>query len=104
MKAFLLGIIVIVGMGESFAQKKQKMIIQSVTDITIDADLVECNTLNIVAEVGFWFFRLGQDASNLYIANRVEKQMLQHLAVRNGVLLTGQSNHRNRDDIQFLFP
>src|SRR5690606_9052160 len=104
MKAFLLAIIVILGMGESFAQKKQKMIVQSVTDVTIDADLVEWDTLNNVAEEGFWFFRLGQDASNLYIAVRVENQMLQHLAVRNGVLLTVQSNHRNKDDIQFLFP
>src|SRR5690606_2903903 len=104
MKTFLLGIIVIVGMGESFAQKKQKMIIQSVTDITIDADLVEWDTLNNVAEEGFWFFRLRQLASNLFIAISVENQMLQHLAVRNGVLLTVQSNHRNRDDIQFLFP
>jgi hypothetical protein len=104
MKAFLLGILLIVGMSQSFAQKKQKITIPSLSDIKVDADLGEWDTLHNVADEGFWFYQLAQDASNLYVAVRIENPMIQHLAARNGVLLTVQSNKKNRDDIQFLFP
>lgn len=104
MKAFLLSVLLIVGMGQSFAQKKQKLTISSLPDMKIDADLREWDTLYNVADEGFWFYQLAQDAANLYIAVRVENPMIQHLAARNGILLTVQSNKKNRDDIQFLFP
>src|SRR5690606_28256814 len=104
MKAFLLCILLIVGMSQSFAQKKQKITIQSLSDIKIDADLVEWDTLHDVADEGFCFYQLAQDASNLYIAVRVENPIIQHLAARNGILLTVQSNKKNKDDIQLLFP
>lgn len=104
MKAFLLSILVIAGMSQSFAQKKQKIAIHTVSDIKIDADLSEWDTLRNVADEDFWFYQLAQDASNLYVAVRVENPMIQHLAARNGILLTVQSNKKNKDDIQFLFP
>lgn len=104
MKAFLFGILLIAGMSPSFAQKKQKIMIQSLSDIKIDADLGEWDTLRNVEDEGFWFYQLAQDPSNLYVAVRIVNPMIQHLAAKNGVLLTVQSNKKNRDDIQFLFP
>lgn len=100
----LLGILFIMATIPSLAQKKQKIVIQSLSDVAIDADLAEWDTLNNVAEEGSWFYQLAQDASNLYVAIRVENPMIQHLAARNGILLTVQSNKKNKDDIQFLFP
>src|SRR5690606_8153453 len=100
----LLGILFIMATIPSLAQKKQKIVIQSLSDVAIDADLAEWDTLNNVAEEGSWFYQLAQDASNLYVAIRVENPMIQHLAARNGILLTVQSNKKNKDDSQFLFP
>ncbi len=100
----LLGILFIMATIPSFAQKKQKIVIHSLSDVTVNADLAEWDTLNNVAEEGSWFYQLAQDASNLYVAIRVENPMIQHLAARNGILLTVQSNKKNKDDIQFLFP
>ncbi|PRD50678.1 hypothetical protein [Sphingobacterium gobiense] len=105
MKALLLlSVLLIIGMSPSFAQKKQTITVPSLSNIKIDADLGEWDTLYNVADEGFWFYQLAQDAANLYIAIRVENPMIQHLAARNGILLTVQSNKKNRDDIQFLFP
>ncbi|MBD1431987.1 hypothetical protein H8B06_04050 [Sphingobacterium sp. DN00404] len=100
----LLGILFIMATIPSFAQKKQKIVIQSLSDVTVNADLAEWDTLNNVAEEGSWFYQLAQDASNLYVAIRIENPMIQHLAARNGILLTVQSTKKNKDDIQFLFP
>lgn len=103
-KDVLLGILFIIATIPSFAQKKQKITIPPLSDITIDADLAEWDSLHNVADEGFWFYQLAQDAANLYVAVRIENPMIQHLAARNGVLLTVESNQKNKDDIQFLFP
>ncbi|PRD45027.1 DOMON domain-containing protein [Sphingobacterium haloxyli] len=105
MRGILLGILLLIaGLGQSLAQKKQKITVPSLSAIEIDADLGEWDTLTNVADESSWFYQLAQDASNLYVAVRVEDPMLQHVAARNGILLTVQSNTKNRDDIQFLFP
>lgn len=104
MKTILLSILFMAGIGLSFGQKKQKVTIPLASDIHIDADFAEWDTLYNVADEGFWFYRLAQDAANLYVAVRVEDPVVRHLATRNGILLTVQSNKKKRDDIQFLFP
>lgn len=104
MKRILLGVLLIVGISQSFGQKKEKIDIQSLSDVKIDADLKEWHALNDVAEEGLWFYQLAQDASNLYLAVRVEDAFLQNLAARNGILFSVLANKKNKDDIQFLFP
>lgn len=100
----LLGILLIVGMSPSFGQKKQKIAIPVLSDVKIDADLGEWEALNDVAEEGLWFYQLAQDATNLYLAVRVEDVFLQNLAVKNGILFSVLANKKNKNDIQFLFP
>lgn len=103
MKVILFGILLI-GMSQSFGQKKQKITIQSLSDIKIDADLREWGVLDNVADEGLWFYQLAQDVSNIYIAVRVEDGMLQNLVARNGILFSLSATRKNREDIQFLFP
>ncbi|MCC2600468.1 hypothetical protein [Sphingobacterium sp. FBM7-1] len=104
MKRIFLGLLLVWALSPSFAQKKQKVVIPFLSDITIDADLGEWDVMHNVAQESNWFYQLAQDADHLYIAVRVDDPLVQHMAARNGVLLTIQSNQRNRDDIQFLFP
>ncbi len=104
MKAFFLGILLIVGMSQSFAQKKQKIAIQSLSDIKIDADLSEWDTLHNVADQGFWFYQLAQDASNLYLAIRVEDYSLHISAILSGIVFSVIPDKKNRDEILFLYP
>lgn len=104
MKRIFLGLLLIWGLSPSFAQKMQKVTIPFLSGITIDADLEEWDGMHNVAEENNWFYQLAQDADHLYIAVRVDDPMVQHMAVRNGLLLTVQSDQKKRDDIQFLFP
>lgn len=104
MVKILLGILLIVGVNPSFGQKKQKITVQALSDVRVDADLKEWDALNEVAEEGLWFYQLAQDASNLYVAVRVEDAFLQNLATRNGILFSVLADKKKKDDIQFLFP
>lgn len=104
MKAIFLGVLLIVGLNPSFGQKKQKITIQPLSDVTVDADLQEWEELEDVAGEGMWFYQVAQDASNLYLAVRVENQRLQVMAAGQGILFSVLANNKKRNDIQFLFP
>src|SRR5690606_13744919 len=104
MNRIILGYLLVWVLISSFAQQNQHGVIQFLSDITIDADLGEWDVMHNVAQESNWFYQLAQDADHLYIAVRVDDPLVQHMAASNGVLLTIQSNQRNRDDIQFLFP
>ena len=54
MVKILLGILLIVGVSPSFGQKKQKITVQALSDVRVDADLKEWDALNEVAEEGLW--------------------------------------------------
>jgi len=104
MKRVVLGLLLVVGILPSFAQKKQKITVPLISDVQVDAVLGEWDSLHNVADEGLWFYQLGQDADNLYVALRIEDKALQVAAVLHGIAFNILPNKKKKEDILFLFP
>lgn len=72
--------------------------------VRVDADLHEWKSMTDVSDEGLWYYQLGQDQEQVYVAIRVVDPMLQRAAARNGILFGILAEKKNKSDLQLLFP
>lgn len=87
-----------------FAQKKQKITVDAVQQIHVDADLDEWPALIDVAGEGLWAYQLVQNKESIFLAVRVYDRCLQQMAASNGIVFCIPASKANQGTAQLIYP
>lgn len=104
MKRVVVIILLLLLIGQSYGQKREKVVVPVMTNVTVDADLSEWLLLNKVGVDGGWSYQVGYDRENVYFAVEITDNDLQNLAVRYGVGVSFLRSSRKEKDQQFIYP
>ncbi|MCY4780921.1 hypothetical protein ORI89_14775 [Sphingobacterium sp. UT-1RO-CII-1] len=104
MKRIVILILLLSLIGQSHGQKREKVVVPFLTNVTLDADLSEWSLLNKVGVDEGWSYQIGYDRENVYFAVEVKDHDLQNLAIRYGVGISFLRNSRKEKDQQFIYP
>ncbi|WDF68883.1 hypothetical protein PQ465_00555 [Sphingobacterium oryzagri] len=100
----LLGLLLVLFSVAAVAQKKQKLVIEQVNAIQVDADLSDWSSMIDVANEGRWSFQVGQDIKALYAAVRIVDPVLQQMAITHGIVFTFNAQQKKTSASTFIFP
>ncbi len=104
MRLYLISIVTFFITSSVFAQKAQKVTLESTDDVEVDTNLAEWSQLTNVGGEGLWFYKLSKSEDAIHLAIRVLDPLLQQMAARNGIVFSVVSQKKNKVDAQLIFP
>lgn len=89
-----------------FGQKKKKedFVFREVKEIVVDGRLNEWEGGLYNPESTLWSFAVSKKGDRLYIAIRIQDDMLQREALRNGVFVNLSYNEKKKDGARLVYP
>ncbi|TDS08451.1 hypothetical protein [Sphingobacterium paludis] len=104
MKRIIASFLMLLTITSISAQKKQKIDVDVVQDVHIDANLDEWFAWVDVANEGLWAYQLLQNKEYVFIAVRVYDALLQQMAARHGIVFCIPASKANKEVAQLIYP
>jgi len=104
MRLYLISIVTFFITSAAFAQKVQKVTLETLDGVDIDGNLDEWPALIDVGGEGLWFYQLVKSGDDIHLAVRVLDPLLQQMAARNGIVFSVVSQKKSKGDAQLIFP
>lgn len=104
MRLYLILIVTFFSISTVFAQKVQKVTLETLDGVDIDGNLDEWPPLIDVAGEGLWCYQLVNSADHIHLAVRVMDPLLQQMAAQNGIVFSVVSQKKSKSDAQLIFP